>query len=315
MGKLKIGIQQSISILDSEEMINKAYEGLLATLALNNFKQVDGKTEEEAIHVNLGGPRGKKELDVFMPILKGIYIPGSKRDYWTGYFDLKVDTPPDFGSVYLTPGHTDVSFNWITVVKIKSLPKWIISGNKKPVLCYKTLDTHIWKDAKCPPYIEISYFTIDEDGAAWSAFDKYKYRNGRGNLALYDDYYIKIKPETTLQNEAKVGDHWGPGALSLLADRKYLWNIRTMEPLNDWCDYGQAIVDFGVEEEIVKSLAYARSLPLTATGRKRPILHWVQAHLRRIKSGIDIDIRKYLRGITDFSMGEINFSITSPCKE
>lgn len=90
------------------------------------------------------------------------------------------------------------------------------------------------------------------------------------------------------------------------ADRKYLWNVETNDET--------AKVTFGVYPEQIKSLFYSRDLPLTETGRKRPILHWVSAHQRRIKEGIDIDIEKHLRGCTEFIFNGTSFKITRPAK-
>jgi len=56
-------------------------------------------------------------------------------------------------------------------------------------------------------------------------------------------------------------------------------------------------------------------LPLTVTGRKKPILHWVRAHQRRIKEGVDIDINKHLRGCCEFVMNDTKFCITLPHKQ
>jgi len=53
---------------------------------------------------------------------------------------------------------------------------------------------------------------------------------------------------------------------------------------------GEAKAHLGCMREEIKSLLYARDLPMTSTGRKKPILHLVAAHKRRIKEGTDIDI-------------------------
>ena len=97
-----------------------------------------------------------------------------------------------------------------------------------------------------------------------------------------------------------------------MADRLFIWNIETQEPNTELGI--PALVTFGVEAEMVKSLVYARSLPVTESGRKRPILHWVRAHQRRMQDGVDVDIEKFLRGITEFDMGGLNFRITRPVK-
>lgn len=90
-------------------------------------------------------------------------------------------------------------------------------------------------------------------------------------------------------------------------DRRFLWNVTANE--------GIAKATFGVYPEEVKSLFYSRELPMTETGRKRPMLHWVAAHNRRMKSGIDIDIEKYLRGINEFVYKGTKFTITRPIKQ
>lgn len=89
-------------------------------------------------------------------------------------------------------------------------------------------------------------------------------------------------------------------------DRKYLWNVQAKEK--------EARVLFGVYPEQIKSLFYARDSPVKGLGRKRPILHWVSEHRRRIKSGIDVNIDKYLRGTTKFEMNGTEFEIITPRK-
>lgn len=90
-------------------------------------------------------------------------------------------------------------------------------------------------------------------------------------------------------------------------DRCHLWNVIAQE-IN-----GKAT--FGVYKEEVKSLFYARDLPLSQTGRRRPILHWVAAHRRRMKEGIEVNVKKHLRGINKFEMGGTTFEITRPYKQ
>lgn len=95
--------------------------------------------------------------------------------------------------------------------------------------------------------------------------------------------------------------------INFFADRKYLWNVVAIE--------GRARAMFGVHAEQIKSLFYARDLPMSITGRKRPILHWVAAHRRRIQSGTDVDIKKHLRGVDRFEMNGTLFEIANPLKK
>lgn len=100
---------------------------------------------------------------------------------------------------------------------------------------------------------------------------------------------------------------WGLMTIQSYQDRRYLWNVQAQE--------GIAKSTFGVYPEQIKSLFYARSLPETTTGRKRPILHWVQAHQRRMKSGTEVDVDQYLRGTHEFVMNGTKFKIVNPMKE
>lgn len=51
---------------------------------------------------------------------------------------------------------------------------------------------------------------------------------------------------------------------------------------------------------------------MTPSGRKRPILHLVHAHRRRIASGIDIDVRDFLRGSREVVMDGIAYRVAAP---
>ncbi len=100
-------------------------------------------------------------------------------------------------------------------------------------------------------------------------------------------------------------------AINAAQDARFVWNVKTSEPLVS--RYKTPLI-LGCSEEHIKSLFYAREAPLTETGRKRPILHWVSSHQRRIKSGIDIDISKHMRGVFEFEMEGFHFTITNPRK-
>jgi hypothetical protein len=92
--------------------------------------------------------------------------------------------------------------------------------------------------------------------------------------------------------------------MQYMDDMQHTWRITAIS--------AETKVTIGAYAENVKSLLYARSLPVTGTGRKRPILHAVQAHRRRMKSGIDIDIKPFLRGITEVEMDGAKFIVEAP---
>lgn len=94
---------------------------------------------------------------------------------------------------------------------------------------------------------------------------------------------------------------------SFWQDRRYLWNVVAVDDIMK--------VRFGVHAEQIKSLFFARQAPKTDTGRKRPILHWVKSHTRRIREGVEIDIEKHLRGTPEFIMDGTKFIISRPVRK
>ena len=100
------------------------------------------------------------------------------------------------------------------------------------------------------------------------------------------------------------------------------WSERGAMTLFFWCDRVNMVnvvaeeagakARFGIYESQIKSLLYARQLPMTVTGRKKPILHWVKAHQRRLKEGIDIDVKRHLRGESEIVMNGTRFQIIYP---
>ena len=93
-------------------------------------------------------------------------------------------------------------------------------------------------------------------------------------------------------------------AIQFHNDRRFCWQIKAEET--------KARVYLGCGINEIKSLLYARSLPQTATGRKRPILHLVNAHQRRMKNGTDIDVTAFLRGIQTVEIGGTKFTVIPP---
>ena len=141
---------------------------------------------------------------------------------------------------------------------------------------------------------------------------------GKVQSCYSQDFYVDpiTKREIHFKNRPRIENNtgtyqdyfsaWGSITVQFYQDRRYLWNVQAHD--------GTAKSTFGVYPEQIKSLFYARDLPQTDTGRKRPILHWVSAHQRRMKSGTDVDIEQYLRGTHEFVMNGTQFKITNPLK-
>lgn len=143
-------------------------------------------------------------------------------------------------------------------------------------------------------------------------------KNGNIQSCYLDDWdtdpitgrhrYYKNRPVMENDN-GKVSDYhsvWTSATIQFYQDRRHLWNVMAHD--------GIAKSTFGVYPEQIKSLFYSRDLPETSTGRKRPILHWVNAHQRRMKSGTEVDVEQYLRGTHEFVMNGTKFKITNPLK-
>jgi hypothetical protein len=146
---------------------------------------------------------------------------------------------------------------------------------------------------------EVFYVSIDRDGAI-HAFDEIV--SGKGLAAMGVPMELTksiVEPEFFSQAEAISSS-----AFQYHADKRFCWSITAEEQ--------QAKATLGCMKEEVKSLLYARSLPLSSTGRKRPILHLVEAHKRRLKNGTDIDISDFLRGVQKVEMGGTLFTVNAP---
>lgn len=103
-----------------------------------------------------------------------------------------------------------------------------------------------------------------------------------------EEYKLEVALTGTLQHQSEIRQQWTVTA-----------------------EDGNSKVTVGAYPESIKSVLYARSLPLTESGRKRPILHLVNAHKRRMASGIEIDIAEFLRGTRLVEMGGIQFRVSA----
>lgn len=152
-----------------------------------------------------------------------------------------------------------------------------------------------------------TYVVIDHAG---NVYEAYRFRNDYNSFTGLSKIQKVLMSENPEQKESQSCENIitieASATIQAWQDRRYLWNVVANE--------GIAKATFSVYPEQIKSLFYARDLPMTETGRKRPILHWVSAHLRRIKKGIDIDIEKHLRGCNEFVYQGTNFKITNPQK-
>lgn len=131
----------------------------------------------------------------------------------------------------------------------------------------------------------VSYVSVDKEGNVFAC-----------PLTWNGNSQVEVEPHV-LEDQTMMA----MCTLNYEQDKYNVWTIDAQEK--------DARCVVGVEPEQVKSLLYARSLPTTVTGRKRPILHLVAAHRRRLKEGIEIDITDFLRGVQKVEMNGTVFTV------
>lgn len=221
--------------------------------------------------------------DVAAPYTSGLYVCGVERSIITHQYDAQND---------IVPAEFAIWFDGVTEI-MREIPR-IPRG---------------WKSAAHGRHFRHSTQSKDK----------------RTEEAKVDPGICTLTPDGRIHVAVPMRNgEWQPGiglplkrlfasiAVNLFCDRRHLWQVETSEP---------TIIDrptrlsVGVSPEHVKSLFYARTLPVTESGRKRPILHWVRAHQRRLAEGIEIDVSKHLRGSDAFEMGGFSWQITNPLKD
>lgn len=231
----------------------------------------------------------------------GLYVPLSKRHVFSGQIDVLNDHLPDYcGVPWLGGGDQPM----LVTMRRQRFPKG--RGVVRPC-------SGIEVEVGVSMNRALSYTDTSEVDRLFSTqvIHAVVKENGHVIPAVYTnggDIYGKAFRKAGILLSAIC-------SANLWMDRKFVWNVRTEELLYDRAMWKTPTpIILGVDEEHIKSLFYSRSLPVTAAGRKRPILHWVEAHRRRLKAGTDIDVVKHLRGTDKFEMGGFSFAITNPVK-
>ena len=305
---IKTGINKSTNFLDGDAIVDFSYKVMLPILDIypGDKDRLEGWVIGGRNHADkyFGLP------DISAALLDGIYIPGTERQYWLGTFDTHVDALPESGSVIIDDG-SKALVKYCNIKKIDHIPTGVWDSKKNGVAAsYEVSIVEIHdkkdfllmyrpkeKDDDIRHHVftcEKSYFQVMQDGRINAVIDTSRHKKER----IYNDVWC--------------GAIWGAGALTLTADRKYLWNVQIAEELNRGV---KAKLNFGVKEDHIRSLFISRDAPMTKAGRRNPILHWVNAHKRLSKSDELYDVRKHLRGHEEFDMGGFHFKITEPVKE
>jgi hypothetical protein len=247
-------------------------------------------------------PLKEKHLGIFRKY--GPYIPGNGRVHLYGKeFDMVNDELPLQGVLGARGGQYKGTaanqyegyFFCICFKKARSIPKGCTIRKNGRLYEYRIISASESHGIEG----ERNFFTVSNGGEItacdFAGFRRFGAEFGGQAIVRLSDKEPHILDEVEL---------WASTALQFCADKRFCWNIIAEE--------GRARVTLGAEKEEIKSLLYARDLPQTATGRKRPVLHLVESHKRRLKSGTDIDITPFLRGTQKVEMGGTVFSVIPP---
>lgn len=259
---------------------------------------------EYRIRKNRGaGPNTLNEERAELIRNSGPYVPGSDRevlfrDNGPQFFDMDNDRLPIsgcFAQVVPTAQHIQGQYNgWFRSIYIRQSDKlnqgWRRrDGGKLYELVYMATGNEFAEG-------ERSYFSVTKDGriVACEAFV-------RGNTGGRSGRHEEVCTDPHQLQEVEV---CAAMALQYLADQRFCWTIEAKEQ--------RAFVKLGCQEEEIKSLLYARTLPLSETGRRRPILHLVEAHKRRMRNGTEVNVQSSLRGIQTVEIGGTLFTVRPP---
>lgn len=238
----------------------------------------------------------------------GCYFYASDRQVWGDSYDISVDGIPKNASLSMKITNNEMMADWlrteycrtIFISKLNELPPMVISKNKgnRNITEIPYSLTILSATASERLHLQKTFVTLDQNGFVHGCFAR---SNQTGLL------YPLCAKSSSYNEQVSSDEAWTYATLGAEGDKKYLWNVTAKED--------KAKATFTVYPEEIKSLFYSRELPMTVTGRKRPMLHWVASHRRRMKEGIEIDIEKHLRGITEFEYNGTLFEITRPIKE
>jgi hypothetical protein len=264
---------------------------------------------ESKVKKNKGAPPSDRMSDERLKLFRAVgpYIPSNSRfvvesDEKRGFFDIQNDQLPGYGCLSFPINGQMMAgdqhkykgyFYNCYFSKAPALGKyWNRQGSGQ---IYMMLIIVMTNDGRVDG--ERRFFTVDKKGDIMACVQRIS--NVRG-------YMPGVKQEI-LTTDQHILDETTTGAsyaMQFTADKKYSWVISATD--------GRAKVHLGCMQEEVKSLLYARNLPMSETGRKRPILHLVAAHKRRMKNGTDVDVSQFLRGQQKVEINGTKFMVHPP---
>lgn len=231
---------------------------------------------------------------------QGLWLPCVPRVALAGVLDVRNDGLPDYAAIPLArPQGLDDGFDFIVAQKVPKLP----IGYKAVPGAQAFIHAGVFYGA---PADRSERRMLSNEVLKWSG----------GYLSVHGDRLLPTRTQAPGINGGPFGilARYTSAAVQTVSDFRHLWTVETEEtPMGG--KLPPTPLRLGVNGGIIKSLFYARQAPRAESGRRRPILHWVRQHQRRIADGVDVDVRKHMRGVTEFEMDGFPFRITSPVKE
>ena len=225
-----------------------------------------------------------------------LYIPGPDRIAWQNGVD-GVDGIPDKGVLVLPVYDSDIKLakergdDGDAYVRFSSFRK------------IEKLPNSIHRTSFGVPYEQVMLYAKASGGFEGNRF--YFVLDKKGNFKLQNpNSLVMRKAPKEFHIERANLEAVMTCSMNFIADKKHTWCITAED--------GDSKVTVGANFESVKSLLFSRELPMTPTGRKRPILHLVHAHQRRMREGVEIDIDNFLRGTREIVMDGTKYSVAVP---
>jgi hypothetical protein len=276
-------VETGIRLFDSEDMTDTLLR-LYLGLSVNGWN---------------GGHMGAMTIDNIGELyVRGLWLPCVPRVALAGVLDIRNDGLPDYGAIPLErDGGGESRFDFIVAQKLAKLPPGWRAVPGAQALIHAAV-------AYGAPATRADRRTLGAEVLNWQGW----------YLSLHGDRLVPARSQRP-PNGGPVGllARYSSAALQVVSDFRHLWTVETEEsPIGG--KMPKTPLRLGVNGDIIKSLFYAREAPRTESGRRRPILHWVRQHQRRIADGVDVDVRKHMRGVTEFEMDGFPFRITSPLK-
>ncbi len=262
---------------------------------------------ESKLKKNKGVPPSDRLKDKHLRLFRSVgpYVPSSSRiivasGERNGFFDLENDQLPFSGCLALKSPHErqlqkdeydGYIFN-ILIKQVKALGKYWHRRSVGKLYVMFILSMGIEGRVSG----ERRYFTVGKDGV----------NSCEARMSSVRGYVPGVVIEQLKTEQHILGETTRSAShcMQYLADRRFCWVITAKEKM--------AKAHLGCMYEEIKSLLYARDLPITTTGRKRPVLHLVAAHKRRMKNGTDIDVTSFLRGSQVVTIGNTEFTVHPP---